>query len=160
MKVKVHCVRPYKHPFPLVSWLIMWAQGTNYSHMVLETESGICYDMYVTGFRTMTKAEFEKKYTKVYSYEISLNDFAGHTIYEFVSHFANAKYSWSQIFGLLFMEFGFISHNPYGEDANKLVCNEFIILMLNYFGLLDMKDSDDYDLNATRIILGEVGTQC
>lgn len=159
MKVQVLLVKPHKHPFPILSWLIRLVQRVNYSHMAISymvDGQELTIDSTSKGVREMLTRRFLQKYAICNVYEVNLN-----VSQKLFKRWLNAHkgkfYSPMQIIGLLLMMLKIVKTNPWGHDSNRLTCNELVLLMISKFtyhkGLADL---DDYDLAMTEQIIKEV----
>ncbi len=158
MKISIHKCRPKDHPFPVLAWLIMMFQGMwpwhkkAYSHMAISYESisgrTKFADSTSKGVRDMVSDVFLKKYAIVdsISIEISANYNGFIDWFETIEGF---MYDKLQLLGLLARSIDIITFNSMGSDLNKLTCNEVVLSLLIHFKNLEVKDTDDYDLNRT-----------
>lgn len=158
MKVKVHKCKNISHPFPIVAWLIMIFQGMKpwdkkaYSHMALEF-GDYYYNVRFSGYEKMHRDEFRKVYKLIESHEFE-NDHDAFSFQKWMMQFANHKYDFVQILGLLAKSLGFIAFNKYGADFRKMICSELPLAFIEEFYGYEIIDSDNYDLNSTwRVLL-------
>ena len=137
--------------------LIKLFQGTNYCHYAMsytsETGKEIYFDSTGSGgVRRSNSKQFFKNYHVVGTFEIKKNiervDFL-----TFVQAYEGCHYGYRQILGLSLKMLHIIKHNPFGKGANRIICNELIILFLNWFNMTAIKDTDSIDLNETEEIL-------
>jgi len=155
MKVVIYQCNPLNHPFPLFSWLIKYFQKTNYSHYAIRFDS-VVMDATASSVRFQTDSKFKKKYSVINQYEIE-TDYDFKSLISWGMMHINKGYGFFQIIGLLMIILKLRKTNPFGEDADRLICNELVMLLLRDIKGVKIKDSDLYDLNETNEILKEVG---
>ena len=156
MNVYAIKIRPKKHPFPLISWLIMFFQGMNpfnkksYSHnaLVVTSKSGTkVIDVTASrGVSHVSESKYFEKYRLIDMIEIvppgNMFDFA-----EWYLSIQGRKYDKLQIAGLFLKAIGLISFNKIGHNYKRLICCELILNYLETFSNLELYDSDSVDLN-------------
>lgn len=158
MFVQILMVKPKKHPFPILSWLIRLIQRTAYSHMAISyiiDGQEMTLDSTSKGVREMLARRFLQSYTITNVYRVNL-DVSPKLFKRWVNSHKGKSYSPWQVFGLLLMQLKLRDTNPFGHDANRLTCNELVLLMLSKFTNVFIIDSDDYDLKATEEYVREL----
>jgi len=149
-----------KFPMNLASVGIRFFGKTDFSHYAIRIEDQASgevnyYDSTGGGARKRSPSIFLKYYRVNREYpvskEISYIDYL-----EFWALHANKGYGFLQIVGLGLRLFKIIKYNPFGQGAKRIICNELVILLLNYMGYTDIKDVDSLDLVDTERILKKV----
>lgn len=155
MEVAIHQCYP-KAKFIPIAFLIKCLQGTNYSHYAISYESHTGHlkflDSTSMSVRSRLAEYFAKDYMILKTYGVVL-DCTPSQFYEWIESYEGKDYSVRQVFGLLLKLVGFISKNPWGKGASRIICNELIILLLRDFKGVPVRDTDDYDLNETEVLL-------
>lgn len=161
--MKITIIQAYtkkKFPSNVAALLIRYFQKTDYSHYAIKvidpsTDVATYYDSTGHGTRKRTHEEFFKDYYIVREFNvpktISYVDWL-----EFWARHANKGYGFKQVAGLLLKIFHIVKHNPFGAGAKRIICNELVILLLNYLGYTAIKDTDSLDLNDTDRLLFKV----
>jgi hypothetical protein len=144
--------------FAPVAWAIKFFQKTKYSHYAIKVSdaNGVYYyDSTAAGARKQNAATYLKKYTIYKTFKlkdpVSYIDF-----YDFWAKHEGKGYAYGQILGIALKVLNILRYNPFGKGAKRLICNELIILFLEDFGYIKIKDSDEYDLVETEEILKKV----
>jgi hypothetical protein len=110
------------------------------------------YDSTGAGVRKTSASNFRKHYLPYRSFEVK----KAISFIEFESFFSKhngKKYAFKQIAGLFFKGIGILRHNPFGQGAKRITCNELVILFLNHFGYTSIEHTDCLDLNDTEEVL-------
>jgi len=161
MKIKIYqTYTKNKFPFNLFAVLIKIFQKTNYSHYALsyESETGrteFFESTFAGGVKRIREDKFHQhnELKKEFIIEIAAErkDFL-----VFVQAYEGNSYGAFQILGLAAKILHIVKNNPLGKGAKRIICNELIILFLNWFNLTAIKDTDKLDLNDTNEILLKV----
>lgn len=157
MRVEIHqCFNHHvKFPLNLLSKIIMYLQGTNFSHYALSyTYLGKVYFVHAT--LPVTKQWDEKKFRQVYTLKKTFSCEVEETPFLFfLTDHLGKLYPFMQLVGIALRMFKVVTKNPFGKGQKYLICNEFIIVFLNKFYGAKIKDIDSLDLNDTeRLING------
>ena len=131
--------RPNK--FKLFSWLIMKAQKTNFSHMVIyyvHPDS----KMFLKNNTIVKKIQMES---------VGKFDFCG-----FYIPLLGRSYDFKSIIGLAFKSLGLKRSNKIGRNRTKLICSELVALYLERFYGVEIVDSDNYGLNETQRVINDI----
>ena len=149
-----------KFPMDIVARAIKFFQKTNYSHYAIEvidptTKEVYYYDSTGAGTRKSSLSTFNKKYSICKRFKVK-KEMSYIEWLEFWSLHANKGYGFGQILGLLVKGFRILRHNPLGQGAKRLICNELVILLLNHLDYTNIKDTDSLDLVETEEILNKV----
>lgn len=158
MKIDFFQLRPKKHPFPIVAWIIMIFQSMNpfkrsaYSHMAIgyESETGLCkiVDISFSGFRQVREDKFFDGYEIVGTKSMNI-DITRSCFLSWLEEHEGKKYDFLQIAGLMLKLLGLKKVNNAGLNFKSLICSELILSLLVRFDKLKVKDSDNWDLNMT-----------
>ena len=149
-----------KFPFNLFAILIKLFQKTNYSHYAMSyiSETGktiFLESTFLGGVRRIREDKFleknEIKKTFVVNKKIERISFI-----VFTQAYEGNSYGKFQIIGLLAKLFNIVKFNPFGKGAKRIICNELVILFLNWFNFTTIKRTDSLDLNDTQKIILEV----
>ena len=151
----VQCMSKNKFPFNIGALGIKYFQKTNYSHYALcliePTGRITFYDSTPWGVTEKTRKMFLSHYTDVKYFDLGQ---VGYNQFEnFFDVHRGKSYGFGQVMGLLLKLFKIVSRNPFGKGASYIICNELIILYMNFRGITNIKDTDSIDLNGTDEIL-------
>lgn len=146
-------------PFNILAILIRKISKTNYSHYALSipvANSAVAFlDSTGSGVRWRVDSDFlsdyEIKKTFQCSREINATDFVNW----FNGH-EGKSYGFGQLIGIMLKIFGFFKHNPFGNGAKRIICNELVVLFLNEFYDSKIEDIDGLDLNDTELLIKEL----
>lgn len=103
---------------------------------------------FAQGCADRVKARFIDHYTivetKTRVYDITQRDFQ-----EWYEEQEGKKYDKIQLGGLGAKVLSFITFNKLGSNFKKLICSELILSFMVRFDNLEVKDSDNWDMNMT-----------
>lgn len=154
MSVEILRCSPIYHPMPVFSWLIKFFSKTNYSHFAIK-----CGDKVLDA--TSKRVRLHEYGNFISDYKIvgknTINSPVSEQVFLAWSiRHLNKKYGYLQVLGLCLVILGVIKKNPFGKNADRLICNELVILFLNDFTDFEMSDdSDNYNLNTTYDLVKE-----
>jgi hypothetical protein len=146
-----------KSKFPILGWLIQLFQGfINFHHyaLLVKANDGKLYTYDASG-RTLHResySNFSLKYHFVAIYEIPYV-IDQKSFFRWIFPLEGTVYGNSQILGLFLMFLNIYKKNPYPNGLHKLICNEFILTVLDTFGILSVPNIEDYDLVRTHKLL-------
>lgn len=151
----VQCKSKNKFPWNIGALGIMYFQKTNYSHYalcVIEHNGRVAfYDSTPYGVRENARKAFLKKYTDLKYFD--LGQISQGAFDEFFDEHRHKVYGFGQIFGILLKIFKVVVKNPFGKGAKFVICNELIIMYMNFRGMTNIADTDSLDLNDTTALL-------
>ena len=131
MKVTLHLAKPRKMKFPILSWLIRWAEGTPYSHAGVEFHGkllGIVFDSVAPRSRVITSMRWHDHYEPVISFDFELRPEQVQPAFEWAFSNTDKAYSKWQItmIGLshLFRGFGRKVAGKTFNGESRLTCVE------------------------------------
>lgn len=142
---KIHAIltRPKNHIFPIISWLIMLVEKTNFSHVVARwyisaLDRMTHYEAVGSGVNFTCKDLYEKKHQEVEIYEFSISESDLKEVAAYCHDNAGKKYSKKGILGLLLMRilrlFGIKIANPYRDGEYSQYCVETLMRILRKAG--------------------------
>jgi len=153
------CYSKNKFPFNIFAILIKFFSKTNYSHYALsyisETGKEVFFDSTGMGVRRMTAERFFKKYEIKKGFKIG-KEIPRIEFINFVQYNEGKSYGFIQVIGLLLKILNIVKKNPFGKGNKYIICNELVILFLNWFNFTTIKDTDSLDLNDTEKVLMRV----
>ena len=144
--------KPNNHRFPILSWLIMLVERTNFSHVVAKwyiaaLDRTTHYEAVGKGVNFVCKELYEKNHKEVEIYEFEVSSESLRDVARFCHDNAGRKYSKKGIFGLflmrLFRLFGIKIANPFRDGVYSQYCVETLLRILRAAG---------YDIPADSII--------
>ena len=149
-----------KFPFNLFAILIRFFQKTSYSHYALsyvsETGRTIFFEStFLGGVRRIKEDKFYEK-NEVKKVFLVKKDIKRIDFLVFMQTYEGNSYGTFQILGLLAKILSIVKFNPFGKGAKRIICNELVLLFLNWFNFTTIKETDSLDLNDTNRILLEV----
>jgi hypothetical protein len=121
--------------FPIFSWLILWTQGTPYSHVYLKyTDEVLNQTMYYQASHTvvnsMDEATFLGQETVIEEFSFDVSDAAFQAWMQFAANNAGLPYGTLEILGLLCVQIaslvGIKMHNPLKEAGATWICDQLI----------------------------------
>lgn len=156
--MKLYILECYsKHPFPVFGWLIQLFQGfINFHHyaLMIQTNDDKLYSYDASG-RTLHREHirnFKEKYEIKRCYEIPY-EVDQNSFFRWILPLEGTVYGHSQILGLLLMILNVFKENPFPNGIHKLICNEFILITLKTFNILDINNIESYDMLQTHKLL-------
>jgi hypothetical protein len=160
MIVTIHqCYTTNKFPFNLLAIAIRKFSRTNYSHYALSYTDNegrtLFFDSSGSGVRAREQGEFLRRYSIVKSFPTSQR-MSPLVFWGWFDIHDGKSYGFSQLVGLMFKIIGIIKHNPFGQGAKRIICNELVVLFLNRFYDANIKDVDSLDLNETEDLIMEL----
>lgn len=129
----------------IISRIIMWHQGTNYSHYAIRLFDGCFTDVYHASSNGVTvepEYKFLRKYEIVSSHRLS-DGYDTILAKKLLRKHIGSGYGYLQILGLLFNVGWFIN------GASRVICCEYVLRFLNDFFGANISKIDGYDLNDT-----------
>lgn len=149
MFVYLLAVKPKRHIFPVLSWLIRLFQRTTYSHNAIAVEGKTVIDITSKGMGIRDILDFSCDYVATED-DIKIHiDSTPEEFMNWIKIYADRPYGFMQLVGLALKVLNVTKFNPFGKEDDRLICSELIILLLARYKGLDVKDSDEYDLNRT-----------
>lgn len=163
--VIIHLVRP-KGAAPILSSLIMKAEGTNFSHVAVSwhldsIDRDIFYQSVGSGVNFISKYNFNNHYQIVNSYEFLVEDIK--SVAQFCHDNSGNPYGKLQLVGLGIMRFckllGITITNPFKTGSASQVCLETGMRVLIAAGCLSILEDqiDNYDLIGFKALLDKYG---
>ena len=159
--IRIALTKPKNHTFPIVSWLIRFVEGTEFSHVlpywhVKSLERDLYYEAVGSGVNFLSWKLVPEKYEMVEIYEFQATDLK--KVAQFCHDNAQRKYSKKQIAGLALMRaaklFGFKIANPFKDGDYSQICVETGAIILESAGAIDVPDDiEDYGLLEFRELL-------
>lgn len=125
--------------FPIFSWLILWTQGTPYSHVYLKYIDDIgnvkYYQASHTVVNSMDADTFLGQETVIQEFTFNVSDAAFNAWMQFADAQAGKPYGVMEIFGLAWMEIcalvGVKVNNPFTEAGSDWICDQIIAAGIN-----------------------------
>ena len=150
-----------KNPLMIISWIIRFIEGTQYSHcaMCIE-ENGIeyVYESTMPKGRKILKSEWDKIYEPVYSYHFMLTDEQRHDALSILQSIVGKPYSYFQLL-LILLELcssavkNFIRYLEFNGESRQ-ICTETIAIMLNRVFMVAIPENYDHiSLKEARYLL-------
>ena len=112
----------------LVSKLVRMVTKSQYSHMGIMIDDIHVIDISINYGLKIRHLDYQKK-----KYDIIEVDLTREQVLEFSQIYFNTTYDWNEVFRMFFKK---LKHNK-----KKVICSEFIYLMLSHYGILP--ESDD-----------------
>lgn len=129
-KLSVGFSRPYKHPFPILSWLIRLIEWTRFSHVYVSftTKSGHSLVLHASGFSVnlLNKQIFLNKNKIIKTYEFTLTTEQRKTFFKFMFQSLGLSYSFKQLFGILLARTFNLKYNILSQGNQSQVCSELV----------------------------------
>lgn len=153
MNIKIHqCTSRVK--FPILAWIIMFVQRTDYSHYAIQLNSTHVIHANKKGVVVDTIEDFQLHYRtlRIFDFIIPKDTI----IFDWVKEVRGRKYGFLQLWGISLVLLRIVKTNPFGRGWKRLTCNELILLFLNRFFGLQFNETDSYDLNRTEMEIKKV----
>ncbi|RLG45232.1 MAG: hypothetical protein DRN81_02310 [Thermoproteota archaeon] len=150
-KLYVGFSKPKTMKFPLVSWIIMWIEKTDYSHTYfrwIDTDNNVdlILEAYGTSVHIVTYENFLKKANIVKEFEIKTNTNNWQLAVNFAINLTGYSYGWGQLFGLAWVKlaklFDRTIKNPLGDGVTEQICTETVGMVMATLGYTFEKDFD------------------
>ena len=125
--------------FGIFSWLIMWAQGTPYSHTYLKysaawSDRQIYFQASHSSVNFMSEERFLAEETVIKEFEFLVCDSKFNQMQDFALDTSAEPYGIATIFGLGYVivakKLGFKVHNPIRSASDTPVCSQLIAELL------------------------------
>jgi len=138
--------KPKNHPFPLISWLIQWVEGKEFSHVYTKWQAKdgeyYIFDVRPPMSRIVSADEFYQVAEPVKEFEIGCTTAKlDELIYECFSS-CGISYGWLELIGIGFSKFfrflGFKSKNPI-TDKNTIFCTEANYRIYQKLKIMDLQ---------------------
>lgn len=141
-----------KLPFPIIGWLIQWAQLGRYSHCYLKVwnhyrEKWVVIDATGHGVRVGSEEEWLKSNRPVKEYKLQgTPDQAANLLWWGIDR-GRQEYPKKEVLGNLFQIIFRLKKNPFRQGSNVPKCNELCALAIEeVLGIEIEQNLDDIDL--------------
>lgn len=144
--------------FGIFSWIIMWGQGTKFSHVYLKykadwADRDIYFQASHTSVNFMNSARFLGEETVIQEFEFAVDDAKFAKMQDFCLDNSAKPYGILSVFGfaykIILNRFGFKVHNPICNAAQTPVCSQLIAELLADLDVtipMDIEDITPLDL--------------